>query len=88
MAAASDIFPFQVEFYRNPAYLDAWVSNDIDPNVALHDIDRALSVDPYAPDILYMKMWFLFKTGDLEGEKAVAEVLWRTEGCLDCWIRH
>ena len=84
---AGDTFPLEDRLFKNAAYLDIHASAYIDPKIALLDIDRALHQDPYAPDLLEAKIWFSLRAGDHATAQTAADLLQRTEGCIDCWVQ-
>ncbi len=84
LVKAGRLFPLEDRFAKAAAYADASVA--IDPAVALADFDYALQFDPYAPDLLQAKVWFLLKTGQREQAEQAARILYATEGCIDCWL--
>ncbi len=84
---AGDTFPLEDRLFKNAAYLDIHAAAYIDPKMALADIDRALHQDPYGPDLLEAKIWFSLRAGDVAQAQQAADILWRTEGCIDCWMQ-
>ncbi len=84
LVRAGRLFPLEDRFAKAAAYADASVA--IDPAVALADFDYALRFDPYAPDLLQAKVWFLLSTGQREQAEQAAHTLYATEGCIDCWL--
>ena len=87
LRTAATIFPFDDRFHKQAAYVDFALSAQVDPVIALEDIDHALRYDPYAPDVLQAKIWFSLKAGKQAEAQEAAGILWRTEGCIDCWMK-
>jgi len=64
------------------------VGETVGSEYAIADIERALTVDPYAPDLLEALAVFALKTGQQEKAQRAVDTLWKTEGCVDCWLRR
>jgi hypothetical protein len=88
LLAAGNVFPLEDRYYKSLAYIAMQVGETVGMDYAIADLERALAVDPYGPDLLEGLAVFALKVGQQDKAQAAVDTLWRTEGCIDCWLRR
>lgn len=84
---AQHIFPLEDRMTKAAAYASMSAANLIPDKDVVDDIEQALAYDPYAPDLLQGLMWFQLRVGKRPEAEKTAQILWATEGCIDCWLK-
>ena len=88
LLVAGNVFPLEDRYYKSLAYIAMQVGETVGMDYAIADLERALAVDPYGPDLLEGLAVFALKAGQQDKAQAAVDTLWRTEGCIDCWLRR